>query len=91
MCYMITYYIIFMVGDYMTKIISLSEPIYSLVKKHSEVVKIMEDLGFEGMTNKKTINTVGRIMTLEKGARFKSIDINKIKQEFEKNNFIVKE
>ena len=80
-----------MVGDFMEKIISLTDSIYNLVNKYEEVIGIMEDLGFEGMTNKKTINTVGRIMTLQKGAQFKSIDINKIKNEFEKHNFIVKE
>ena len=80
-----------MVGDIMEKVISLSDSIYNLVNKYNEVIEIMEDLGFEGMTNKKTINTVGRIMTLQKGAKFKSIDIKKIKDEFEKHNFIVKE
>ena len=80
-----------MVGDIMDKIISLTDSIYNLVNKYEEVIEIMETLGFEGMTNKKTINTVGRIMTLEKGAKFKSIDIKKIRDEFEKNNFIVKE
>lgn len=75
----------------MIKRISLSDSIYNLVNKHEEVVKIMEDLGFEGMTNKKTISTVGRIMTLQKGAKFKNISIEEIKKEFEKNNFIVEE
>lgn len=80
-----------MVGDIMEKVISLTDSIYNLVNKYTEVIEIMEELGFEGMTNRKTINTVGRIMTLEKGAKFKSIDINKIKSEFEKRNFTVKE
>ena len=80
-----------MVGDIMEKVISLTDSIYNLVNRYEEVIGIMETLGFEGMTNKKTINTVGRIMTLKKGATFKSIDINKIKDEFEKHNFIVKE
>ena len=75
----------------MGKIISLTDSIYNLVKKYEEVIEIMEDLGFEGMTNKKTIGTVGRIMTLQKGAKFKNIDIKIIKDEFEKHNFIVKE
>lgn len=75
----------------MEKVISLTDSIYSLVSKYEEVIGIMKTLGFEGMTNKKTINTVGRIMTLKKGAAFKSIDIKKIKDEFEKHNFIVKE
>jgi len=75
----------------MKKVISLTDSIYNNVKKYEEVVKIMEILGFEGMTNKATISTVGRIMTLEKGAKFKNIDVKIIKDEFEKHGFIVKE
>ncbi len=75
----------------MEKVISLTDSIYNLVNKYDEVIEIMETLGFEGMTNKKTIGTVGRIMTLKKGAQFKSIDIKIIINEFEKYNFIVKE
>ena len=75
----------------MEKVISLTDSIYNIVNKYEEVVKIMEILGFEGMTNKTTISTVGRIMTLEKGARFKNIDAKVIKDEFEKHGFIVKE
>jgi hypothetical protein len=78
-------------GDIMEKVISLTDSIYNIVNKYEEVVKIMEILGFEGMTNKTTISTVGRIMTLEKGARFKNIDVKIIKDEFEKHGFIVKE
>lgn len=78
-------------GDVLKKTISLNDSIYNLVNMHNEVVNIMEELGFEGMTNKKTINTVGRIMTLKKGAKFKNIELNKIKELFEKNNFIVEE
>ncbi|MCK5388699.1 MAG: DUF1858 domain-containing protein [Candidatus Izimaplasma sp.] len=75
----------------MEKMISLTDSIYNIVNKYDEVIKIMEILGFEGMTNKTTINTVGRIMTLEKGAKFKNIDVKIIKDEFEKHGFIVKE
>ncbi len=75
----------------MKKVISLTDSIYNLVTTFDEVVEIMENLGFEGMTNKKTINTVGRIMTLKKGAQFKKMDIQILKDEFEKYGFIVKE
>ncbi len=86
-----TYYIIYMVGDCMKKVISLTDSIYNIVNKYEEVIEIMESLGFEGMTNKKTINTVGRIMTLKKGAKFKNIALKKITDEFKKHNFIVEE
>ena len=75
----------------MEKLISLTDSIYNIVNKYEEVIEVMEILGFEGMTNKNTINTVGRIMSLSKGAKFKNIDIKIIKDEFEKHGFIVKE
>ena len=75
----------------MEKLISLTDSIHNIVKKYEEVITIMEILGFEGMANKNTINTVGRIMTLSKGAKFKNIDVKIIKDEFEKHGFIVKE
>ncbi|MFK5884174.1 MAG: DUF1858 domain-containing protein [Candidatus Izemoplasma sp.] len=75
----------------MDKTISLTDSIYKLVNKHEEIIEIMKKLGFDGMTNRSTINTVGRVMTLQKGARLKNIDINKIVKEFENNGFIVKE
>ena len=75
----------------MEKIISLTDSIYNIVKKYDEVIEVMEILGFEGMTNKVTIGTVGKIMTLQKGAKFKNLDIQIVKNEFEKHGFIVKE
>lgn len=75
----------------MEKIISLSDSIYDLVKKYDEVIEIMENLGFDGIADRKTIHTLGRIMTLKKGAKFKNIDIRLIIKEFENKNFIVKE
>lgn len=75
----------------MEKVISLTDSIYKLVQQHNEVITIMENLGFDGMANKSTIKTVGRVMTLQKGARLKNIDINKIINEFEKHGFKVKE
>ncbi len=75
----------------MDKTISLTDSIYKLVNNYEEIIVIMEKLGFDGMTNRSTINTVGRVMTLQKGARLKNIDINKIIKEFENNGFIVKE
>ncbi len=75
----------------MKKVISLNDSIYKLVTTFDEVVEVMENLGFEGMTNKKTINTVGRIMTLKKGAQFRKMDIQILIDEFEKYGFIVKE
>jgi hypothetical protein len=75
----------------MEKVISLNDSIYNLTKKHDNIVKIMESLGFDGITNPKTLNTVGRIMSLKTGAKLKKIEFETIICEFEKNGFTVKE
>ncbi|MFD1431505.1 DUF1858 domain-containing protein [Lacticaseibacillus yichunensis] len=56
----------------MTKI-SLQTPVRELVQAHPEVVPVMVKMGLSGVTDPALLNTVGRFMTLEKGARMKHI------------------
>ncbi|MFD1429490.1 DUF1858 domain-containing protein [Lacticaseibacillus mingshuiensis] len=56
----------------MTKI-SLQTPVRELVQVHPEVVPVMVKMGLSGVTDPALLNTVGRFMTLEKGARMKHI------------------
>ena len=75
----------------MEKVISLNDSIYNLTNKYDSIVEVMESLGFEGITNPKTVNTVGRIMSLKTGAKLKKIELETIISEFEKHGFTVKE
>ena len=52
----------------MTKI-SLTMPVHDLVAAHPDIVPIMVQMGLDGVTQPGLLNTVGRFMTLEKGAR----------------------
>ena len=57
----------------MAKTLDLSKSVYDLVKEYPEVVDIMKDLGFSEITNKVMLNSVGKIMTIPKGAKMKGI------------------
>lgn len=51
----------------------------------------MKDLGFKDITNPVMLNTVGKVMTIKKGAQMKGIDIDKIKETFKLHNFILED
>lgn len=71
----------------MKKIIDLTRPVYELIREHPEIAEIMKNLGFDNIVNPAMLNTVGRIMTIPKGAAMKKIDIAHIEKEFEAHGF----
>jgi hypothetical protein len=73
------------------KIIDLKKSVYDLCNENSEVIEILADLGFKDITKPGMLNTAGRFMTIKKGAVMKKIDINLIKDEFNKHGFKVLE
>lgn len=62
-----------------------------MVKQYPEIKEIMKDLGFKDITNPVMLNTVGKVMTIKKGAQMKGIDIDKIKETFKLHNFILED
>lgn len=75
----------------MEKIIDLKETVQSLSKMYPEFPAIMQELGFENIADPKMIATVGRFMTLEKGAVMKKISLEQIRHVFEAHGFQIKE
>lgn len=73
----------------MNKIINLNDTVYEICKKNNEVIEIMRDLGFDGITNPALLNTAGRVMTISKGAKMKKIDLDLIIKEFENRGYTV--
>lgn len=47
----------------------------------------MQALGFKDITNPIMLKTVGKVMTLKKGAQMKGIDLDVIKKTFMQYNF----
>jgi Domain of unknown function (DUF1858). len=74
----------------LSKVIDLSKTVYELSKEDPQVIEIMKELGFESISNPATLNTVGRFVTITKGAEMKGIQIERIKDEFIKRGYIIK-
>ncbi|WP_338217591.1 DUF1858 domain-containing protein [Lacticaseibacillus salsurivasis] len=58
--------------------INLTTPVHDLVAAHPDIVPIMVQMGLDGVTQPGLLNTVGRFMTLEKGAKMKHIPLNQL-------------
>lgn len=75
----------------MPKTVDFTKTVYEICKEDPQVVEIMKGLGFEQITNAVSLNTVGRFMTIPKGAVMKNIELEKIREEFIKNGYQIKE
>ena len=71
----------------MEKKLDLSKSVYDLVKEYPEVTEIMKSLGFSEITNKVMLNSVGKIMTIPKGAKMKGVSMIDIVSAFMKAGF----
>ncbi len=71
----------------MEKKLDLSKSVYDLVTEYPEVVDIMKELGFSEITNKVMLNSVGKIMTIPKGAKMKGVSMMDIVGAFMKAGF----
>ena len=71
----------------MEKKLDLSKSVYDLVTEYPEVVDIMKELGFSEITNKVMLNSVGKIMTILKGAKMKGVSMVDIVGAFMKAGF----
>ena len=71
----------------MEKKLDLSKSVYDLVTEYPEVTEIMKSLGFSEITNKVMLNSVGKIMTIPKGAKMKGVSMMDIVSAFMKAGF----
>ena len=71
----------------MEKKLDLSKSVYDLVTEYPEVADIMKELGFIEITNKVMLNSVGKIMTIPKGAKMKGVSMIDIVGAFMKAGF----
>jgi DUF438 domain-containing protein len=60
-------------GMDMSKKLDLTRPVHDLVNEYPELVDIMKGLGFSEIAKPAMLNSVGRIMTIPKGAKMKRI------------------
>lgn len=73
----------------MEKIINLKESVYQLTEKYPEIIDMMAQLGFTEIGKKSIRLSVGKMMTIPKGASMKGIALEQIVKAFEDNGFKV--
>lgn len=75
----------------MSKTINLNHTVYEIANGNPEVLDILFELGFRDIVKPGMLNTVGRFMTLTKGAAMKNIDLDMIKERFLEKGYIVED
>lgn len=71
------------------KQIDLSQSIFMITRLHPEVIEIMADLGFKDIRKSVIRNSVGKLMTIPKGARTRGIDLGEIIKALEDHGFTI--
>ncbi len=71
----------------MTKKLNLNKSIYELTKEYPELINLMESLGFREISKKAMLNSVGKMMTIPKGAKVKNISMMEIVSALMKEGF----
>jgi len=69
------------------KIINSKTSLYELTTSHPEIKEIMVELGFVDIIKPGMLQSVGRVMTLEKGGKLKNIDLKTMKEIFANQGF----
>lgn len=71
------------------KVLQLSKSVYELCQQYPELPQILHDLGFTDITKPGMLASVGRFMTLPKGAAAKKMDLEQLKQYLVEKGFTV--
>ncbi len=71
----------------MCKKIDLNKTVFELTEEYPELIDIMAKLGFTEITKKPVLNSVGKIMTIAKGAKMKNISMMEVVSALMANGF----
>lgn len=70
--------------------INLTIPVNETLKKNPEILDLLVDFGFKPLKNVAMRESVGRLITLEKGCEMINQPVSKLVQELEWNGYTVK-
>jgi hypothetical protein len=71
------------------KQIKLTKSVYELCSEYPELPNLLATIGFKDIIKPGMLSTMGRFMTIPKGAVAKKIDLNFIIQTLQENGFEV--
>ncbi|MBQ9058475.1 MAG: DUF438 domain-containing protein [Atopobiaceae bacterium] len=73
----------------MAKTLDLTKTVFDLSQDYPEFIDIMTELGFSEIAKKPVLHSVGKLMTVPKGAQMKGIELSKIIKAFTDAGFEV--
>lgn len=74
----------------MDNMIDLTIPVAQVLEEHPELLRLLVDLGFKPLSNPVMLNTAGKVVSIQQGAKLIQVPIDKIIQELEWNGYQVK-
>jgi hypothetical protein len=72
------------------KEIDLSKSLYDITEAYPELIPVLAELGFAGVTNERMRTTHARIMTIRKGCEQLGFDLGKVVKRLESEGFTVR-
>lgn len=75
----------------MGKVIDLNKTVYEIYLEVPEITEVLSELGFTDITKPGMLKTVGRFMTIPKGATMKKISLETIKDTLINKGYQIKE
>jgi len=69
------------------KTIDGNRTVYDLIQEYPELKPILVKIGFKPLTNDKMLNTVGRMMPLNNGAKQIKLSLDDLKEALQKEGF----
>jgi len=69
------------------KTIDLRQPVQKLCEQYPQLTDIMRQLGFTEIVKPGMLSTVGRFMTIPKGAAMRGVDMETVRQTLKENGF----
>ena len=72
------------------KEIDLNKSVYELTETYPELIDILKELGFLGVKNPITRNTLGRVTTIPQGCKKMGRDLNEVIKILKEKGFDIK-
>ena len=69
------------------RVLDVNTPIKQLTERYPELVQDMYEIGFTRITIPGMLQTVGRVMTLELGAKAMKLDLTKVKHDLRRRGY----
>ncbi len=74
----------------MLKIIDLKKTVYELTETYPELIEILKEMGFLGVTNPIARKTLGKVTTIPQGCKKQGKNLNEVIMKLKELGFEVK-